>query len=94
MPKSVVNYTPEPVEGEWAQPQVTIHWEDYGVPQISMAIDPKQIEAVLREVAAGRILTDPYGRISFYTEALDRRSLQWLIKAGRRARNAAFGADE
>lgn len=81
-----------------AGPQIALHWhpgEDSV--QLSFSIDADLIARIIAtredENPDYALVAEP-GRAVFYTETLDRPSLQRLIKTARRARDAAFGSDE
>lgn len=82
-------------------PRLQLHWDArHGTVQVSMDID---WDVLQRYVDYRRSNPDGYtgedeglmpNRATFYTEGLDRADLQRLVKQTRRARDAAFGADE
>lgn len=83
-----------------AAPQVGIHWDGVrGNVQLSFDMDPD----VLSEIVSTRNTEHPdiafggderEGRAVFFTSTLSRSDLQRLIRHARRARDAAYGADE
>lgn len=110
MPKENINYpladaiisvvgSDEPVnDPQPAGPQVALHWDgNSGTVQLSMDIDIEVLERIL-DMKKNNPDTvwdgSELGRQIIYTEALTRADMQRLIKHGRRARDAAFGADE
>jgi hypothetical protein len=86
------------VQSRPAAPQVGIHWDGvHGNVQLSFDMDAD----VLSKIVSTRNSEHPDcafvedgGRAVFYTASLNRGDLQRLIKHARRARDAAFGADE
>lgn len=81
-----------------AAPQVGVHWHaNEETPQLSFSIDADLLSKIVAtrdsENPDYTFVSEP-GRAVFYTSALSRGDLQRLIKAARRARDAAYGSDE
>lgn len=75
------------------EPEFSIHWSTgpTAYAQISVDLDVATVEqyiAQLRNDSPGDT------RMHFYSDMLDRGSLQRIIKAARRARDSVHGADE
>lgn len=82
-------------------PRIQIHWDSqHGTVQLSMDMDwdvlQHYVDIRRSDPAAWRGEDEGAmpNRAIFYTEGLDRGDLQRLVKHTRRARDAAFGADE
>lgn len=96
MPKEQINYAPHvelPDGTTPISPEVSLHWSS-GEPhfaQIGFEFSVKDMTAYLARLAKDSP-TDH--RATFYTAELTRPELQRMIRAGKRARDAVFGADE
>lgn len=82
-------------------PMVALHWDEINeVVQLSLDIDwdvlQEMVETRQKNPTANFADDNRFlmNRVTFYTGALDRKDLQRLVSASRRARNAVFGADE
>lgn len=81
-----------------AAPQIALHWQaNQDTPQLSFSMDADVLASIVatrgNETPDHALVAEP-GRAVFYTATLGRSDLQRLIKAARRARDAAYGADE
>jgi hypothetical protein len=96
MPKEKINYPPyiEGPDGALSPgAEITIHWSS-GEPrhaQIGFEFDVGNMLAYLTRL---RVDSPMDSRATFYTSELSRDDLQRMIRAGKRARDAVFGADE
>lgn len=81
-----------------AAPQISLHWHaEEDTPQLSFSIDAdllSRIMATRDSESPDHSFVTEEGRCVLYTAALSRADLQRMIKAARRARNAAYGSDE
>lgn len=81
-------------------PRIGIHWHANETVQLSLDMDWDVLQEIVktRQDDPNAFDFDADGtyanRQSFFTEALSRSDLQRLIKHARRARDAAYGADE
>lgn len=92
MPKEQINY-PQVREqitpGDKAPSAVCVHvgWNRAGWVQISLASDPGYFEQMIADVGEGD------GEAAAYSDVLDRVQINHLIRALRKARDQAYGAD-
>lgn len=95
MPREQINHPSTSARNPAA---VSLHWsQDEHDPHvsISMAIPFAEMAKIVDEIRADEKKgAEPPQSLTYFTPALERRDLNRLITAARRARNHAFGADE
>lgn len=91
LPKENINYDRN--EPETLAPEFSLHWSGgpAGVVQLGVEFDIKVMQDLLSMLAKNSP-TDK--RTSIYSIGLERDEVQRMIRAGKRARDAVFGADE
>lgn len=95
MPKEQINYDRTPdIDGVSSlAPEFSLHWNSGPgeVVQLGVEFDVKVMREHL-DLLAKHSPTDK--RTAVYSAGLERDDIQKMIRAGKRARNAVFGADE
>ncbi len=96
MPKEQINYAPY-VEGpDGALPpgaEVSLHWSSGELRHVQIGFE-FDVGNMLDYLTRLRTESPTDSRAMFYTSELDRNDLQRMIRAGKRARDQVFGADE
>lgn len=89
MPKEQINYEPTQASAI----EASIHWspEPAGYAQLAFEFD---VQVMIDYLTKLRKDSPDDARVAFYTPSLSRTALQTLIRAGKRARNSVYGADE
>jgi hypothetical protein len=88
MPKESINWSHDPNDRTM---KASVHWGPTGEVQIGVVIDRKAISDYIADLDKQK---SPDTEIRWFTDPMQRGEVQNGIKALRRARDAAYGADE